>query len=109
MSSLISYIFRTENNISARERFGPSRVSSSPITEDRDRSSCRRVMVLKCCSLIKKWMQSKCSVTSGNDTMCLKDWTIFSIQFRKHKGIQHTKTVTLEIATHSYKGYNYTC
>ena len=35
--------------------------------------------------------------------MCLKEWTIFYIRFRKHKGIQHTKTVMLVRATRSYK------
>ena len=103
LSSLISYIVQTENIISASERFGPSRVSPSPITEDSDISSYRGVMALECCSLIKKWMQSKCNVISGNDT-CLKEWTIFYIQFRNHKGVQHIKTVILERATHSYKG-----
>ena len=60
-------------------------------------------MTLEYCILIKKWTQSKWSVTSGNDTMCLKEWTIFYIRFRKHKGIQHTKTVMLVRAIRSYK------
>lgn len=104
MSSLTSYIARIENNIRARERDGPSRVSPSHFIEDKDRSSCRKVMALECCILIKKWTKSKCSVTSVSETLCLKEWTISYIQLRKHTGIHHTKTVILIRATHSYKG-----
>ena len=48
-------------------------------------------------------MQSNYSVTSGNENLCLNGWIIFYIQFRKHTGIQHTTTVILVRATHSYR------
>ena len=54
--------------------------------------------------LVKKWMQSKYSVTSGNENLCLNGWIKFYIQFRKYKEIQHTTTEILVRATHSYRG-----
>jgi hypothetical protein len=63
-----------------------------------------KVMSLECCVLIKTWIKPKCSVTSVSETLCLKVWTIFYVQFKKHTGIHHTKAVMLVRAKHSYKG-----
>ena len=87
---------RTENNIRARESDGTSRVSSSPITENRDRCGSQRIIALEFCILSKKWMQSKYSVTSGIETL-----------FERVDNI--STTVILIRATHSYRGYSDTC